>query len=142
MSEREHKGNDETMAPQPPKTLLLLLPVGLLCTAPAFACSLVNEAASMSNAVAVSGTYWIVSILLGGVIISLEVYYKRWSVILALTVALLIFHPRWTVPALYMPDCTFINVQASQAVLAVLVAMLGYRIIKILLAYRRTAQGT
>jgi len=129
------------LAPQSLKTLFLLSPVGLLCTASAFACSLVNEAASMSNAVAISGTYWIVSILVGGVIIGLEVYHKRWSLILALAVALLIFHPRWTVAALYMPDCTFINVQASQAVLAVLVVMLGYRLIKILLAFRRTAQS-
>ena len=96
----------------------------------------------MSNATAVSGTYWIVSILLGAVIIGLEIYHKRWSLILALTIALLVFHPRWTVPPLYMPDCTFINVQASQVVLAVLVLMLGYRVIGILLAYRRAAQGT
>ena len=95
----------------------------------------------MLNATAVSRTYWIVSILLGAVIIGLELYHKRWSLILALTIALLIFHPRWTVPPLYMPDCTFINVQASQGVLVVLVAMLVYRAIRIWLAYRRTAQG-
>lgn len=127
-------------APQFVRKLFLLMP-GLLCAVPAFACSLVNEAVSISNAVALSGTYWIVSILLGGVIIGLEVYHKRWSLILAVTVGLLIFHPRWTVSALYMPDCTFINVQASQAILAVLIAMLGFRVIKILLAYRRTARG-
>jgi hypothetical protein len=79
------------------------------------------------------------SILLGGIIIALESYRRRWSLILILTAALLIFHPRWTFPAVYMPDCTFINVQASQAVLGVLVAMLGYRIVRILLPRRRTA---
>jgi hypothetical protein len=122
--------------------LSLLLPVGLLCTTPSFACSLVHEATSMANATVVSGIYWIGSILLGAVVLGLEIYHKRWSLIMALTIALLVFHPRWTVPPLYMPDCTFINVQSSQVVLAVLVVMLGYRVIGILLAYRRAAQGT
>jgi uncharacterized membrane protein len=131
------------LAPQPLKTLLLLLPVGLLCTAPAFACSLVNEEASMANAVAVSGTYWIVSILLGGVIIALEVYRKRWWSwpILVLTMGLVIFHPARTVPSLYYPDCTFINVHVSQIVIAVLLATLSYQIVRVLLARRRSHAG-
>jgi hypothetical protein len=124
------------------KALLFLAVASFVYTKPGLACSLVDVEASTAKAVATSGTYWIISILLGGMIIGFEVYQRRRSLILVLTAALLIFHPRWTVPSLYMPDCMFINVQASQAVLAVLVVMLGYRVIKILLARRRTVHGT
>jgi hypothetical protein len=75
-------------------------------------------------------------------LLCIEAYQKRWSIILFLTVALLAFHPHLTVRAFPMPSCEFISVQASQAVLAVLAVMLGYRLIRILLAHRRTAQST
>jgi hypothetical protein len=45
------------------------------------------------------------------------------------TLALLVFHPRWTLPSFYRPDCVFANVQASQFVLATIVLMLGYRMV-------------
>jgi predicted cobalt transporter CbtA len=105
------------------------------------ACSVRDLDGLIADAIATSGKYWIASILVGIIVICLEAYQKRWSAILALTIGLLIFHPHLTVRPFPMPSCEFMSIQASQAVLAVLVLMLGYRVIKILFAYRRTEQG-
>jgi hypothetical protein len=115
----------------------LLFPIiSLVCATGAFACSLVNAQASMANSVALTAKYWIASILIGAVLIGLEFYKARWPVLLAITVALLVFHPRWFVPAGYWPDCTFVNVEASKAALVVICLMLAYRVIRIALSYR------
>jgi predicted cobalt transporter CbtA len=105
------------------------------------ACSVTNLEGFIADAVGTSRKYWIASILIGAVVMGLEAYQKRWSIILALTVALLIFHPHLTVRPLPGPSCEFASVQASQAVLAVLVMVLVYRVVK-MLASRRTAEGT
>jgi hypothetical protein len=105
---------------------------GGVCGNSAYACSLVNVAASTAEAVTVSGYYWIVSGLVGGIVILLEIYQRRSpSIILVATVALLIFHPRWTVAPGYGPDCTFQNVEASQFVLAGICLLLGYQVFRI-----------
>jgi hypothetical protein len=95
----------------------------------------------IADAEATTHKYWIASILIGATVMCLEAYQKRWSIILVVTIAVLVFHPHLTVRAFPMPSCDFISVQASQGVLALLVFMLGYLLIKTLLAYGRAAQG-
>ena len=92
-------------------SLSLLFHAGLLGTGSAFACSLVSVQASMAYAVAVSGIYWAASILLGGALIGLELYQRRGWLFPVLTVGLLMFHPYWTLPPLFGPDCVFFNVR-------------------------------
>jgi hypothetical protein len=116
--------------------LVLLLLTSAMGATTTFACSFVNEAAAISEATATTGTYWIVSILLGLMIISMEIYHRRWSLVLVFTGALLIFHPYWTVPALYKADCTFINVQSAQIVLVILLVMIFFRGISISRKFR------
>jgi predicted cobalt transporter CbtA len=94
----------------------------------------------IADAEATSGKYWIASIFVGAVVMALEAYQKRWSIILALTVALLIFHPHLTIRAFPKPSCEVTSVQGSQLVLAALVLMLVYQVVKIF-AFRRTAEG-
>jgi|SRR5215471_3126882 len=118
---------------------LLVLTISLVCATGAFACSLGNEEVAMANSVALTAKYWIASIVIGGVLIGLEFYKGRWPVVLAVTVALLVFHPRWFLPARFGPDCTFVNVEASQAVLVVICLMLAYRVIRIARSYRTSS---
>jgi lysylphosphatidylglycerol synthetase-like protein (DUF2156 family) len=115
---------------------LLLLLGGLLWTTTVSACSVRSLDVLIAGAVATSRKYWIASILIGVVVMSLEAYLKRWSLILAATIALLVFHPHLTLLAFPKPSCEFISVQASQAVLAVLVMMLGYLIVRLLMSRR------
>jgi predicted cobalt transporter CbtA len=125
-----------------PSLKMSLLLLGLLWTTTATACSVRDLDAFIVDAVATSQKYWIASLLVGAAVVCIEAYYKRWSIILALTVVLLVFHPHLTIEPFPLPTCDFMSVQYSQDVLAVLVVMLGYQIIKILLAHRKTAQGT
>src|SRR5215813_5330928 len=116
---------------------VLLLLGGLLWTTTVLACSLQSLDALIGDAIATSRKYWIASCLIGVVVICLESCLRRWSLILAVTIALLVFHPHLTVRASPMPSCEFISVQVSQAVLAALVMMLGYRIVRMLVSRRR-----
>ena len=117
--------------------LASLFPTALLCAEPASACSFVNAEAAMANAAAVSVNYWIASILFGGTLIGLEFRQRRFWLFPTITLALLVFHPRWTLPSFHGPDCVFANVQASQFVLATIVLMLGYRIVGRMLTQRQ-----
>jgi hypothetical protein len=83
----------------------------------------------MANAAAVSFNYWIASILFGGALIGLEFRQRRFWLFPTITLALLVFHPRWTLPSFHGPDCVFVNVETSQFVLATIVLMLGYRMV-------------
>jgi uncharacterized membrane protein HdeD (DUF308 family) len=126
---------------QPRKETLRLVALLLLCSSfhvdPTFACSLIDEAASAANSVAVSGHYWIISGLLGGLVIFIELNRRRrWSIISAITLALLIFHPRWTVAPFHFPDCTFQNVEASQFVLAIVCLLLGSQVFRMIRSRR------
>lgn len=111
---------------------LALFPTALFCTGPASACSWVSvkawEAAEASAA-ALSVNYWIASILLGGALIGLEFRQRRFWLFPTITLALLVFHPGWTLPSSHGPDCVFVNVQTSQFVFATIVLMLGYRMV-------------
>src|SRR5262249_33935493 len=99
--------------------------------------SFVNLEAAMANAEAVSVNYWIASILFGGALISLEFHQRQFWLFPTITLALLVFHPRWTLPSFHGPDCVFANVQASQIVLATIVLMLGYRMVGHMLTQRQ-----
>jgi hypothetical protein len=111
-----------------------------LCADSALACSFVNEAAARANSVVESGYYWIGSGVLGVVVACVELHQRRWSIILALSIGLLVFHPKWTVAPIHGPDCVFLNVEASQFVLAVICLLLGYQVFRIVRARRsRTA---
>jgi hypothetical protein len=96
------------------------------------------EAAKL-NAAAVSARYWIVSILLGGILIGLEFRQKRFWLFPTITLALLVFHPHWTLPTFFGPDCVFVNVRTSEVVLAAIALMLGYRMVGHLLTKRQRA---
>jgi len=122
---------------------LLFLCGGLLWTTSGVACSVSSLDGLIAEAVTMSRQYWIASILVGALLICLEVYQKRRSIVLFLTtVALLAFHPHLTIHAFPAPSCEFMSVQASQAVLVVLVTMLAYRLIRILIAFRSAVHGT
>jgi hypothetical protein len=73
-------------------------------------------------------------------IMGMEAYQRRWSVILGFTVALLVFHPHLTVRPYPMPSCEFTSVHASQAALIAICAMLGYRLLRVFLYWRSTKQ--
>jgi hypothetical protein len=92
----------------------------------------------IDDAVTTSRMYWIAAIIVGVILICIEAYRKRWSVILALTIALLIFHPHLTIQHFPMPSCEFVSIEASQAVILVLLAMFGYRIVTTVLARRKS----
>src|SRR4051794_1605935 len=99
----------------------ILLFFGSFSSDSTLACSLGNGAASTVEAVTTAGYYWIASSVLGGLVILIELSLRRWlSIISAIIVVLLIFHPTWTVAPAYGPDCSFQNVEASQFVLAVI----------------------
>jgi hypothetical protein len=105
---------------------------------PALACSWVNDAAARADSVTTSNYYGVTSILIGLAIIWLELR-RRWlSPIMLLAAALVVFHPARTVGPNYYPDCSFVNVQASQAVLIILCLLLGYRLLRIY--YRRRSE--
>jgi hypothetical protein len=89
----------------------------------------------------VSGYYWIASSMLGGVVICIELYQRRWSFILALCVGLLVFHPRWTVSPIYGPDCSFQNVEASQLVLTVICLLLGYQVFRTVRSHKASQRA-
>jgi hypothetical protein len=91
----------------------------------------------MANAAAVSANYWIASILFGGALIGLECRQRRFWLFPGIALALLVFHPRWTLPSFFGPDCVFANIQASQFVLATIVLMLGYRMVGHMLTQRQ-----
>jgi hypothetical protein len=120
------------------KTTALLAQIfSLLGTSHAFACSVVNVDAFLARGVSEAGFYWVASMVLGCVIIIFESYNRRGPIIVFLTVLLLIFHPRWFMYPNYLPDCSFVMVQASQVVLAILVALLLYGVVRTFIAYRK-----
>jgi len=113
---------------------LLTLGSVLVWSSAAAACSVTSLDRFIAEAEATSRKYWIASILVGAMVMALA-HHRRWSITLAVTIAFLIFHPHLTIRAFPMPSCEFISVQASQAVLAVLAMMLGFRV---MLVVRRT----
>jgi predicted cobalt transporter CbtA len=106
------------------------------------ACSVSSLDDLIADAVATSRKYWIASILIGAVLMGLEAYQKRCSIVLAVSIALLALHPHLTASPFPGPDCVSWSVRASQYMLAVFVVMLVYRVVEFLLARGRTTRGT
>lgn len=116
--------------------LSVMLLLGCVNAKSAFACSLGDITISTAEAVTESGYYLFVSGVLGGLILCIELLQRKRPLILAGTIGLLAFHPRWTMAPLYGPDCSFQNVEASQFVLATICLVLGYQIFGILRSHR------
>lgn len=122
--------------------VVALLTVALLVhsSTELFACSLIDLKRAEAHALSTSGMYWIISGILGGAVVCLDVFQKRLSIEAVLAAALIIFHPRWTVrPSLFWTDCTFENVLDSQIVLAVICLLLGVRTFRFLRARKGRA---
>jgi F0F1-type ATP synthase assembly protein I len=99
------------------------------------ACSSINESVAASNALAASGFYWQISILIGGLTVWIGLRARQW-LLPALSTILLVFHPAWTIPAEHGPDCVFVNVEASQLVLTVISSLLAWQTLQVLLAVK------
>ena len=97
----------------------------------ASACSMVNEELARWDSVVVSGYYWIVSMVFGAIIVGLVAYHRRWLWSPLVITLLLIFHPTWTIAPLHGPDCSFRNVEASQALLILIGLLLAYQLFSI-----------
>lgn len=92
---------------------------------------MVNEELARWDSVVVSGYYWIVSMVFGAISVGLVVYHRRWVWNPLVITLLLIFHPTWTVAPLHWSDCSFQNVEASQALLISIGLLLAYQLFSI-----------
>jgi hypothetical protein len=101
------------------------------------ACSFINESVAASNALAASGFYWRISILIGGLTVWIGLRARQWFLPTLSTIPL-VFHPAWTMPAIHGPDCAFVNVEASQLVLTVISSLLAWQTLQVLLAAKRS----
>jgi hypothetical protein len=97
---------------------------------PALACSWVDDAASRAESIALARYYWAGSGLLGAMGIAAAWYRGSSLITLVIVAAALIFHPAWTVAPVFGPDCTFANVEASQAVLTLIGVLLSYHLFR------------
>lgn len=91
----------------------------------ASACDLINSAAAQKQAVSIAWNYFAVSVVVAASVVGLMIYRRKWSnsVVLLLGVSL-VFHPAWTIRPTYGPDCQFLNVEASQVELALMLLLL------------------
>jgi hypothetical protein len=101
------------------------------------ACSLISVEWSTEESIRISIYYWMGSAVVGAMCIAAGLYRGRWILTLVVVVAVLIFHPSWTVRPVYGPDCTFANVEASQASLILVGFLLSYHLFRIVRARRR-----
>jgi len=90
-----------------------------------------NVELSRWNSVIVSGYYWIVSVVLGSIVVGIAVYHRRWLWSPLVVTLVLAFHPAWTVAPNYYVDCSFQNVEASQYILIMIGLLLAYQIFSI-----------
>jgi hypothetical protein len=106
------------------------LSLGAIAIDPAFACSMSSIMQARADSVTISNYYWIASASLGVIVICIELFRKWISVIMVLAAALVVFHPAWLLQPNYYPDCSFQNVEGSQADLMLLGVLLGYQIVR------------
>lgn len=112
---------------------LLLLLIVMIGTPHAYGCTFIDTGAAMAAAVEKSKEYFYVTTAIATATIGICLYRKRWLVVIA-AIALLTFHPWWTVSPSYGPDCEFLNVQVSKLVLAAMCILLGYTVLKMVRA--------
>lgn len=110
----------------------LLVLGSLLLESPVDACSFINVEVAHANALAESERYWLASAIVGALVIGVEAHNKRWPLLLGVAVSLPVFHPRWLLPSSHGPDCQFINVQGSQAVLVIMCILLAYQVFRMI----------
>jgi hypothetical protein len=104
---------------------------------PLSACSFVDEAVASAESIRTSNYYLLASGFLGLICILLAFHRRRWVLSLIVIILALAFHPSWMISPMHGPDCSYPNVEASQAVLALIVVLLGYHLWKVVDARRR-----
>ena len=97
---------------------------------PAAPCTFINAEAAILASIAEAEFYWIGTALLVTAILVLDFLEKRWSVDFALGVAIVAFHPAWTISPWFYPDCTFENVDTSQWAAVLLTSALILRVFR------------
>ena len=110
-------------------SVFLLASVISAYSLPVSACSFVDVAASVANAVATAKLYWIASAFLSFIIIIMELFGRRRTVVFVLATVPVIIHPSWTVPPFYDTACRFIKLEVSQTLLFLLTLLLAYELI-------------
>lgn len=108
--------------------------VGL--AAPLAACTLANPVEYMLAAVVLAERFWFASLFLCGLMLFLDMYDKRLSLVLPITglvvlaLALLVYqHTAWHGSGIgYAPDCTVPLVEVSQYALGLVSALFAYRV--------------
>lgn len=99
----------------------------VLAVSPAASCSFVDTEVSILASIALSKSYWIGTALLVAAIFLLDVLGRKRSLAFVIGLLIVVFHPAWTVPPLFYPDCTFTNVEASQWAAMLLTFVLVFR---------------
>ena len=102
-----------------------------LFVSPALACSLVDVAAARAEAVEIAGYHFLAACTFAAASAGVDLYQRRWSIVSLVALALVAFHPYWTMRPFYNTACQFLNVQASQAVLLVLAALMTFRLLRL-----------
>jgi hypothetical protein len=108
---------------------LFIVAYTCVSTTHAYSCSLVDVQASIANSVVESGHYLIASAGILGLMAFWDIYKRYLSYSFVIASALLTLHPYWTVSPGYMPDCTFLNILASQIVFGVMLLLLLYKML-------------
>src|SRR5262245_20224649 len=78
----------------------------VMVASPAAACSFVDTEASIAASIAEARLHWIGAGLLVAAILVLDFLEKRGSLSLILGIAVVAFHPAWTVSPYFHADCT------------------------------------
>jgi hypothetical protein len=81
------------------------------------------------------------SVLLGVVCVLLAYYRRRWVLSLITVALVLIFHPSRTITPMHAPDCTYPNIELSQAACALIVFLIVFHLWRIVVERRRTRLG-
>jgi len=108
-----------------------------VCPRGALACEFVNGGNAVADAYLKTTYYLMGSALISIVLLVLEVRSRRNPLVITFAIASIALHPRWTVPAVYGLDCSFLNVEASQALFGFGFALLAIRVISFLRGMRK-----
>jgi hypothetical protein len=103
---------------------------------PAAACTFVSPVEYLGSAVALAVRFWLASFFLGALILCLDIYERRLSLVLPIAgwVLLLwgvnVYRHAIAQTASYRPDCTIPLLEVAQYVLALMSALFGYRVFR------------